>query len=295
MLHHLRHMAVFAKVVDNGSFRATARELEVAPSRVSETVSELERFFGTTLLYRDTRKISVTSDGWILYPRAAEILRNLEASLDDLNVHGDHLSGVLKVSAPAFLSEAGFARVVGKFMKLHPHVDMDISMSDRRVDLVSEGIDLSIRAGEMDDSALMSLKLGVGSRVLVASPHYVAERPAPTGPQDLEGWDWLHLMRLHEQFTLTSAEGAQVTIQCPSRLRVDTARALAEFATQGVGVSVILRDIARPLLQQGQLVEVLPGWCPDPLTYRAVWPDQSRRKTLSVHFARFLADHLQFT
>ena len=104
MIDHLKHMAIFARVVDEGSFRAAAKALGVAPSRVSETVSELEDFLGVTLLYRTTRKIALSNEGRMFYARVTDMLRSAESGLNDLNALSLEPVGALRVSIPAFMS-----------------------------------------------------------------------------------------------------------------------------------------------------------------------------------------------
>ena len=152
MIEYLRHMAVFARVVDEGSFRGAARALNVAPSRVSETVSDLESYLGKTLLNRSTRKTALTNEGHIFYARVVDMLRSAEAGLNDLNALTIEPMGALKVSMPAFMSSSGLARAIGEFARTYELVTLSLNFTDRPVGLIEAGYDLNIRVGWLDDS-----------------------------------------------------------------------------------------------------------------------------------------------
>ena len=189
MIEYIRHMAVFARVVDEGSFRGAAQALNVAPSRVSETVSDLEAYLGKTLLNRSTRKTALTSEGRIFYARVVDMIRSAEAGLNDLNALTIEPVGSIKVSMPAFMSSSGLAATVGEFARDHALVTLSVHFSDRPVGLIEAGYDVNIRVGWLEDSAMMSRKLGEEGRMLVAGRAYAADRPSPNRPKDLEGWD----------------------------------------------------------------------------------------------------------
>ena len=182
MIDHLKHMAIFARVVDEGSFRAAAKALGVAPSRVSETVSELEDFLGVTLLYRTTRKIALSNEGRMFYARVTDMLRSAESGLNDLNALSLEPVGALRVSIPAFMSSSTLSTAIAEFSRLHPQVALSLAFSDQRMDLINDGFDVNIRAGWLDDSAMMSRKLGESARALVVGTDYAATRPAPEHP-----------------------------------------------------------------------------------------------------------------
>ena len=290
MIEHLRHMAVFARVVDEGSFRGAAHALGFAPSRASETVSDLETFLGVTLLNRTTRKIALTSEGRIFYERAVEMVRSAEAGMNDLNALSIEPAGALSVSMPAFMSSSGLARCIGEFSRHHPHVSLSVNFSDRPVGLIEAGYDVNIRVGWLDDSSMMSRKLGEESRVLVAGAGYAADRPEPMRPKDVESWDWIGYDQRQDTIEFLSPKGAVRRIKGRSRLRVDSVDALYTYATQNHGVTVMPAYLAQRGIDEGSLVRLLPDWSFKPLGFYAVWPDKSRRESLALLFVRYLAD-----
>ena len=285
-------MAIFAQVVDEGSFRAAARAIGLAPSRVSETVSDLESFLGVTLLYRTTRKIALTNEGRMFYARAAEMLRCAESGLNELNALSLEPVGALRVSIPAFMSSSRLATAVAEFVRRHPQVAISLTLTDARKDLLEDGFDVNIRAGWLDDSSMMSRKLGEIDRALVAGKGYVASRPAPVHPSEMEDWDWLRYRHRSDYSTFQGPAGETARVLGQARLEVDTIDALYHFACQNLGATILPQHLADRGVAEGHLVRLLPGWQLVPLGYFAVWPDTSRRESLTRLFVRFIADWL---
>lgn len=291
MIDHLRHMAVFAHVVDEGSFRAAAKALGVAPSRVSQTVSDLEAFLGITLLYRTTRKIALTNEGRIFHARVVEMLHSAEAGLNELNALALEPVGALRISVPAFMSSSGLSTAIAQFLSLHPNVALTVSYSDRPVGLIEDGFDLNIRVGWLEDSAMMSRKLGEIERVLASGVEYAKARPTPKHPKDLEEWGWIRYAQRSDVTEFMSKSGRIAKVTGTSQLEVDSIDALYHMTSQNVGATVLPRHLAERGIATGDFVRLLPDWSLRPLGIFAVWPDSSRRENLTVFFVRFLAEH----
>ena len=291
MIDHLRHIAIFARVVDLGSFRAAAKDIGLAPSRVSEIVTGLEDFVGTTLLNRTTRKVALTNEGRKFYAHAVEMVRNAESGLNELNALTLEPAGSLRVSAPAFMSSSNIATAIGEFTRHYPHVDLSISFTDLPVDLLETGFDLNIRVGWLDDSSMMSRKLGEIERVLIAGANYAKARPDPQHPRELESWDWIRYAQRSNALEFNSGSGRSVKVAGRSRLQVDSIDALLHYARINFGATVLPKYLVDQGLKAGEFVRLLEDWNLAPLGIYAVWPDQSRRENLTVHFVRFLAEH----
>ncbi|MEM9761799.1 MAG: LysR family transcriptional regulator [Pseudomonadota bacterium] len=289
MIDHLRHMAIFARVVDEGSFRAAARDIGLSPSRVSETVSELEDYLGVTLLKRTTRKIALTNEGRMFYDRVLEMVRSAEAGLNDLNALALEPVGALRISMPAFLAAGPLSTAVADFTKLHPGVAISVIYTDNRLGLIEDGFDMNIRVGWLDDSSLMSRKLADGRRVLVAGAGYARERPVPERPKDLEDWHWVHYKNRPDTASFTAPDGSVEKVTGNAQIEVDSIDALYHLATQDTGATILPSFLAQRGIAAGKLVELLPGWTLRPLGIYAVWADKSRRESLTLLFVRFLA------
>ncbi|MEM6309399.1 MAG: LysR family transcriptional regulator [Pseudomonadota bacterium] len=290
MIDHLRQMAVFARVVDEGSFRAAAKEVGLSPSRVSETVSELEDYLGVTLLYRTTRKIALTNEGRIFHGRVVEMLRSAEAGLNEISALSLEPVGALRISIPAFMATGTLTTAVVSFAKLHPNVALSVSYTDNRVGLIEDGFDLNIRVGWLDDSSMMSRKLAVGQRSLVVGPGYASKRETPKTPADLEDWDWVRYRNRSDTTVFTGPDGTEEKVTGQAQIEVDSIDALNELACQDMGVTILPSHLAERGIEDGRLVPLLPEWQLRELGIFAVWPDKSRRESLTLLFVRFLAE-----
>lgn len=290
MIDKLRAIAIFSTVVDQGTFRAAAKHLGLAPSRVSETVSELERDLGITLLYRSTRQLSLTHEGRVLHDKARTMLGVVESGLDAISNSAQDPTGSLRVTAPAFIAQTGLMNDFAAFLKAYPKIDMLFDFTDAPRDLIRDQFDLGIRAGWLENSDLMTRNLGTTDRMLMAHPDYVAQQGQPKHPHDMETWDWVYFAMRSNQTELTNSAGETVTVSGKSRLIVNSASALYEFAARGLGATAIPKNLATRGLDRGELVHVLPDWSLRPLGLHAVWPDQSRRESLTLLFVRFVAD-----
>ncbi|WP_136440693.1 LysR family transcriptional regulator [Pacificoceanicola onchidii] len=290
MIDHLRQMAVFARVVDEGSFRAAAREVGLSPSRVSETVSELEDYLGVTLLYRTTRKIALTNEGRIFYGRVVEMLRSAEAGLNEISALSVEPVGALRISIPAFMATGALSTAVAEFARRHPNVALSIRYTDNEVGLIDDGFDLNIRVGWLDDSSMMSRKLAVGQRVLVAGCDYAKARTLPERPLDLEDWDWIRYRNRADTTPLTGPNGIEEKVTGRAQIEVDSVDALYHLACRDMGVTILPSYLGERGIEAGHLVRLLPDWSLRELGIFAVWPDKSRRESLTLLFVRFLAD-----
>lgn len=290
MIDKLRSIAIFAKVVDEGTFRGAATALGLAPSRVSETVSDLEKSLGVTLLYRTTRQLSLSSEGRVLHAKAQDMLASVESGLDAINPASADPQGNLRVTAPAFVVQTDLVDAFASFANTYPKIAMTFDFSDEPRDLIRDGFDVSIRAGWLEDSEFMARSIGQADRLLVAAADYVAQKPPPQHPHDLEGWDWVRFAMRPNQTELTGPGGEFASVTGRSNVVVNTAEALYEFAARGLGLTAIPEHMAKRGFQRGDLVHVLPEWSLKPLGLYAVWPDQSRRENLTTLFVRFLAD-----
>jgi DNA-binding transcriptional LysR family regulator len=284
-------MAVFARVVDEGSFRRAAKTLNLAPSRTSQTVADLEQYLGVTLLYRSTRKLVLTHEGSKFYGHALEMLKNAEAGLNELNALSQQHIGTLRISLPAFLTSSTISTAIAEFAKQYPKVSLSLTFTDHIVDILTEGIDMSIRVGWLQDSTMLARKLYDGRRLLVASKEYVATRTTPTHPTDLSSWDWLRFDIRTNSVEFESSTGEKVSITENTRFSVNSADALACFAKKHMGLAYLPEHIVEADIKKGDLIHVLPEWKLKPLGYYAVWPNKSRRENLTILLVRFLAEH----
>jgi len=283
-------MAVFAKVVDSGSFTAAAKDLGLAPSRISETVSELEEYLGVTLLYRTTRSIKLTNEGRVLYDRVVEMLSSAESGLDELNALTSEPAGSLRISLPAFMAAGPISTAIANFGKRYPNVTFSVAYTDHRMSLIDDNFDMSIRVGWLDENSMMSRKLSDAHRLLVAGVEYVNERVVPQQPSDMENWDWIGFQQRGSKNEFTSLTGKLASVSGNTQIEVDSIEAVYHLATENAGVAILPSYLAERGVASGKLVKLLPDWKLEPMGIYTVWPDTSRRKSLTQTFVRFLTE-----
>ncbi len=253
-------MAIFAKVVAGGSFRIAAKELGIAPSRVSHSVSDLEQFLGVTLLHRTTRKLSLTPEGEKFYAHVENITKHAEAGLNEINSVGDEPIGSLKISLPAFLASSEISAAIAEFVQTYPKVNLSLNYTDQVINIMDEGLDLSIRVGWLEDSSLMARKIGESKRFLVASSKYASRHQPPTHPNDLKQWDWVHFSMRGSTVDFTSPNGEVVCICEKSRVNVNSALAISHFVSENLGLGILPENLVKKQLAQEELIHILPNW-----------------------------------
>lgn len=288
-------MAIFVKVVEKGTFRKAAESLSLAPSRTSQAVSDLEEYLGVSLFNRSTRAIRLTNEGQQFYPHALDMLNSAEIGLNKLNDLSKKPSGTLKVTLPAFLEVSDISDAIAVFSTRHPEIDLTLAYTEKLVDMLKDGFDLRIRASAngFNDSAMMSRKLCETKRVLVASKTYTDTKKTPQHPSELMDWNWIHFPPRGKIIKFTSNENETVSIPEHSCLSVNSINALAQFASQHAGVTILPENIAEAGLKDGRLIHVLPKWQLSPLECYAIWPDKTVRENLTLLLVNHILDFLK--
>lgn len=285
MIDRLRQMAIFAKTIDHGSFRGAARELRLSPSVVSHHISQLEESLGVALIYRSTRKLTLTREGHRLLAAAHKMLEAVEGELADLSVSASAPSGELRVTIPSVLSQSHFTEQIASFSKAYPRIKLFLDFSDIRRNLIDDGFDIAIRMGPKAKTTATSRKLFSVERRLIASVDYLASRLAPDHPDDIADWDWLALTPVHNvPVAFTKANGTQATIKPEARVFANDAQALYRLARAGLGLAIVPDFLARDDVGRGAIDYVLPDWKLRTITVFAVWPSNAPKHGL-IHLA----------
>ncbi|WP_047238383.1 LysR family transcriptional regulator [Chromobacterium subtsugae] len=293
MIEELRALAVFAKTVETGSFRAAARALQLSPSVVSHHVSQLESRLGAALLYRSTRRLSLTADGETLFQHAQAMLRAAESGLDALAGRATEPTGRLSLTLPAFFARSPLTARLAGFARRHPKVELVLDYSDEKRDLVRDGIDLAIRIGELPDSALKSRRLFDMPRLLVAAPALLSARPAPRHPQELADWPWLGIRMRPDRKTLLDAAGEAHSFSIQPTIRANSLDAVCQLAIAGCGLATPPAFLAADDIAAGRLSEVEPEWQVEALGVYAVWPANAARASLTLRLTQYLSEMQQ--
>ena len=268
---------VFVTTVETGSFAAAAARLGISPKLASKYMAELEDRFGARLLQRTTRRIGLTAAGERLLRRAPDWLETLEDMRGDLRESGARLSGTLRVSAPLSFGEMHAAPMLRRFQARHPDLTVDLRLSDQFADLAAEGIDLALRIGQLQDSALIARKLGEIVLLLVAAPAYLDRAGRPLQAQDLTAHDCIRDTNLRSSggWPLVEA-GEPRRIPVSGRFLVNSARATRDLALEGAGIALCPDYMIGPDLAAGRLERVLPETEGARLDVHALHLDQRR-------------------
>lgn len=283
-------LVAFASAVEAGSFSAAARTLGTSPSAVSKSVARLEQRFGVRLFQRSTRVLSLTQEGAAYYERIAPLLRALDEAGDAVRPAGI-AQGVLRITAPGDLGRILLEPVVGRFLPMHPELKLEMSLADRHVDLIREGYDIAIRAGQVADSDLTARRLADLPLVLVASPGYLARRGTPDSIEALHSHAHARYMLGGKAFPIRFADG---TVLNPAGVfDTDNSVALRIAALGDLGIMQILRLFVQDDIEAGRLVPVLPSQPLPLVTISALHAFGRQAPARARLFIEFLAAELE--
>ncbi|TIX92747.1 LysR family transcriptional regulator [Rhizobium sp. P44RR-XXIV] len=254
-------MSIFVKAVELGSFSAAADALNMSPQLVGKHVQFLEQHLGVRLLNRTTRRQHLTEIGSQFYERSRNILAEVEAAEALAAETRAVPRGKLKVNAPVTFGINALAPKLPKYLGAHPEVSIDLSLSNRLVDLIDEGYDVVFRIGELADSGLIARRLAPYRLVICAAPSYLRSRGVPLKPNDLQGHDCLifshTMLRTHWDF---EGPGGNVSVPISGRLMVDNGEALLQAALAGQGIILQPFELVRSSLEAGTLLPILPEY-----------------------------------
>ena len=285
-MDRLDAMRLFVRVVDRRSFTHAAADLDVPRSTATEVIQRLEERLRTRLLERTTRHVSPTPDGEAYYSNCINILADIDET--ERALQGGDPSGLLRVDAPGPLTRAYLLPELPRFMERYPKIELQLGQGERLVDLVREGVDCVIRAGEPDDSGLIRRPLGRIEEITCASPSYLEEYGTPRTPDDLKGHQMVGFVssRTHMVLPLEFQIGkAYREVRLPCRTKVNDAETAHHLAELGFGLIQAPRYRFREALKSNRLVEVLADSPPQPLPLAAYYP---QRRQLSPRVRVFL-------
>ena len=257
----LDRMRTFVRVAERGSLSAVARELGLGQSTVTRQLTELEAAVGVPLLSRTTRRVTLTDEGRRYYASSVQILRLVEQARDEARGEGGASAGTIRISCTAALGVLHVASLVFAFQDAYPGIGVDLSLTDERVDLVKEGVDLALRLGPLTDSAAKLKSLGRSRRVLVAAPDYLARRGRPAAPDDLAAHDIVRMSNIagSDSLALTGPDGTEHRVALRSRLRLDHGLAAREAIAAGRGIAPAHLWLVDDLVRAGRVEVILAG------------------------------------
>lgn len=260
-MDRLLSIELFVKSVELGSFSAVASSLDISPQLVGKHIRELELYLGVRLLNRTTRTQHLTDFGHSFYERAKVIQAELEAARTQAHNVIATPTGILRISAPVSFGINTLSPLLPKYMKMYPNVKIQMSVSNRMVDVIDEGFDVIFRVGVLPDSGLVARSLAPYKLVLCASPQYLSTHSKIQHPYDLEDHECLAFSypKLRDQWTFLTASG-EINVPISGHLMVDSGEALMAAAIEGAGLIVQPSELVERALAEGMLIEVLPDY-----------------------------------
>lgn len=299
-MQDLNDMMFFARVVEAGGFMAASRVLGVPKSRLSRRVALLEEQLGVRLLQRTTRRLALTDIGSQYYQRCQAMLAEAEAAADAIASATAEPRGLIRVSCPELLAKGLLGPSLPRFLQRYPKVRVWLEATNRRVDLIEEGIDVALRVRHrVEDSANLVVRpLGTSQVILVASPALAAGLPPLLMPADLDGLPFLAMSRAdgRQEWALLDQDGHVHHLQIDQpRLMTDDLIVLLDAALAGMGVAALPRMVCEAALKDGRLLRVLPGFDSPQGVLQAAYPTRRGLLPAVRAFIDFLVEDLPGT
>ncbi|BAU88773.1 LysR family transcriptional regulator [Methylorubrum populi] len=269
-----QEMAVFVRVAETGSLSRAGRELMLSQPSVSRIVGALEARLGTTLLLRTTRSISLTEAGSLYLERARSLLAEVEEA--EQAARGvDSLQGIIRLALPVLYGSRAVIPALSTFLARHPDLRVEITMSDARQNLITDGVDVAIRlgVGPLADSTFGARRLAVVERLVVAAPAYLSAHGTPTNPGELAQYDCIvqHGLFGRESWRFTHNQTV-TSVDVPAKLWINSASGILAAAVAGMGIALATRVMAGEEFRTGQLAQVLEAYRLDPAQVYAIFP-----------------------
>jgi DNA-binding transcriptional LysR family regulator len=292
-LDQFNGIIAFAEAANLLSFTAAAEKLGITKSAVGKSVARLEERLGTKLLHRTTRKLTLTADGEAYLASCRHALQEIESAEDALVAQNQQLAGRLRIDAPAAWGRQFLLPQLAKITKHHPGLNLSLSLTDRIIDPVEEGIDLAIRFGETKDtSGLITRKLSEQRAMIVAAPGYLEVRGHPHSVEDIQHHDCIVGFRrdIPNTWRVKSAEGLSHRIAPPATHEISDGAAIVDAAVAGLGLAQMPSSLLIDQIKAGKLVSVLDEFATVGVGIYAVWPKNRHLLPRVKHVVQILVE-----
>ena len=286
-------MGMYVRVVETGSFSAVARELNTTQPTISKNIAELESWLGAKLLNRSTRKLHLTEVGADYYERCITILQDIEEAEQNVGQLQTQPKGTLRINTVVAFGRLHVIPLLDEFFQRYPDIKIELSLNDRVVDIVSEGLDLAIRMGALSDSSLIAKKISASPFVTVAAKKYLEKNGRPQHPTELKhhqsviytGRENYHQQEFFEQ-------GKSIVVNIDGRLLSNNTEATREAVLSGYGIATVPKWLVGDALRDGKLESLLTEFQRPALDIHAVYPSGRHVANKSRLFIDFLAQQL---
>ncbi|MEX1222201.1 MAG: LysR family transcriptional regulator [Idiomarina sp.] len=292
MLERLSDMAIYAKVVETGSFTQSADELQLSKGAVSKAVSRLESHLELRLLHRTTRKMSVTLEGRAFYEYCQQVVEQAAAAEHHLGSLREQPSGRIRVTAPVTFGSMRVAPLLPELLKQYPQLEVELVLHDKRIDLISENIDIAIRCGVLENSTLVARRLQDLPTILVATPAYLKAQGTPQHPSELSQHQCLTISSQDKQWRLRGTNNEALDVTVGGRLSVNNNLALKHALLADIGIAFTPLYQVTNELADGRLVTILDDFMPTPTLVHAVYRHRAHVSAAFKVTLDYLREHL---
>ncbi|MGB5444471.1 MAG: LysR substrate-binding domain-containing protein [Psychromonas sp.] len=287
----LETMRAFITVVQEGAFSKAADKLNLSPQLVSKYVSQLENKLQIRLLNRTTRKVSLTEAGIEYYQRCQQVLDDIDELEGTLTNLHQNISGVLTISAPMSFAMRHLPKLIAEFQQIHPDVKIELKMTDRKVDIVEEGIDIALRVGLLESSSMIAKKITAINLVICASPDYLKKHGTPKTAVELQGHVYLKYNNSDSNMLFSQFDIEYKKLGLNEKIIANNGDFLVNAAIYGGGIIIQPTFIAGEAIAEGKLKRILTEYEPDPMAIYAVY---ANRKFLASKVRIFIDFVSQF-
>ena len=258
----LAAMRIFVRVVERGNLSRAAKDLGLGQPTVSDRVDRLERFLGVKLLLRNTRAVSCTDEGILFYQRSKIVLDAADEARAVVTLGNNIVRGRIRIAAPHGFGEVVLPEILAVIREQNPQLHIDLVLNDEITDPVTEGVDISLRLGQIGDGNFVARRLGYVRRVLVASPLYIEKHGLPEEPTDIVGHPFIRVTGLFNDGQLRLMSSSKSVRPTPINVVVSTShwRPVYELLLNGAGIGVLQEHVCIDALESGRLVRLLPDY-----------------------------------
>ena len=292
-LPDLEAWAIFASVVEHKSFSAAADAIGLSKATVSKAITRLEAHLGQSLFHRTSRRLALTEAGKPLAEHAARILTEARLAEESANDAASAPTGRVRLAAPMSFGVKNVAPLLAEFLAAHPGIEVDLHLSDARVDIVAEGFDVALRIAELPDSSLRARRLCTIRTHIVAAPRYLEANGTPTHPAQLGEHKLFGYSNVVGPWRFHGPGGAEVSVRVHGPLTANSGEAIMPALVAGLGIARLPDFIIETCLASGALTTILCDWAPAPIGLHLLTPPSPLRPARVEALIEFLTRRLR--
>ncbi|WP_223556657.1 LysR family transcriptional regulator [Pseudomonas sp. BF-R-01] len=290
----LNAMAIFVRVVERGSFSAVAREMQTSQPTISKVLKALETGLGGKLIARSTRQLSLTDEGQRYYNECRQILAAVDAAEHSFQSGKERIAGHLRIGSSVSFGRLQIAPRLAQFLERHPGIEIDLQLSDQNQDLVSEGLDVTFRIGELNDSGLIARHIGTTHRVTVAASAYLKKHGQPHTLAELGGHNCLQFNLLNSQnLWVFEKNNQRHEVRIKGNAQSNNSEAIREMVLGGLGIALSPVWLFSEDLKAGRVTAILQDYTAQSLPMHAVSPANRRQSARVKAFVDYMSQALE--